>query len=308
MALTYGLIEAGQNGWTDTAALTLMVVGVGILVGFFFWERHLNARPGGQALIDFTLFSSRSYTWGVVLAAVAVVAMIGVIFTMPQYFQGVVGTNAMGSGLRLLPLIGGLIIGAVPADRVARVVGAKITVAVGFAILAAGLLLGATTNIDSGTGFVAGWMSIVGLGMGLAMATASSAVMTEVPEERSGVGSAVMQAANKTAAPFGSAVLGSVLLGAYRSRLDLTHVPAPAAAAVRASVFDGVAVAHRAGSQVLLVSVRASFLHGVDVALAVSAGAAIVGLVLAIAFLPGRRSPRRVERASGKEGELVPAR
>jgi hypothetical protein len=44
------------------------------------------------------------------------------------------------------------------------------------------------------------------------------------------------------------------------------------------------------------------------VALAVSAGAAIVGLVLAIAFLPGRRSPRRVERASGKEGELVPAR
>jgi len=308
VALTYGLIEAGQNGWTDTAALTLMVVGVGILVGFFFWERHLNARPGGQALIDFTLFSSRSYTWGVVLAAVAVVAMIGVIFTMPQYFQGVVGTNAMGSGLRLLPLIGGLIIGAVPADRVARVVGAKITVAAGFAILAAGLLLGATTNIDSGTGFVAGWMSIVGLGMGLAMATASSAVMTEVPEERSGVGSAVMQAANKTAAPFGSAVLGSVLLGAYRSRLDLTHVPAPAAAAVRASVFDGVAVAHRAGSQVLLVSVQASFLHGVDVALAVSAGAAIVGLVLAIAFLPGRRSPRRVERASGKEGELVPAR
>ncbi|MGO8872148.1 MAG: MFS transporter [Acidimicrobiales bacterium] len=305
VALTYGLIEAGKYGWTNPGAVALMVGGVGLLVVFLAWERRLNTRPGGQALIEFDLFSSRSYTWGVILAAVAVVAMIGVIFTMPQYFQGVVGTDAMGSGLRLLPLIGGLIVGALPADRVARVVGAKITVAGGFAVLAAGLLLGATTTLGSGTGFVAVWMVVVGFGMGLTMATASSAVMTEVPEERSGVGSAVMQAVNKTAAPFGSAVLGSVLLDTYRSRLDLARVPSPAAAAIRSSVFDGVAVAHRTGSAALLESVRTSFLHGVDAALLVSAGAAVVGMVLAVAFLPGNRTPRRDRPRSATEGALV---
>ena len=44
----------------------------------------------------------------------------------------------MGSGLRLLPLIGGLVLAAVPADRIARLVGAKVAVAVGFAVLARG--------------------------------------------------------------------------------------------------------------------------------------------------------------------------
>jgi len=52
--------------------------------------------------------------------------MLGVMFTMPQYFQGVAGTSAMGSGLRLLPLIGGLIVGALPADQLVRRIGAKL--------------------------------------------------------------------------------------------------------------------------------------------------------------------------------------
>ena len=55
--------------------------------------------------------------------------MLGVLFTMPQYFQGVLGTDAMGSGLRLLPLIGGLVVGAALAHQVARLAGAKVTLA-----------------------------------------------------------------------------------------------------------------------------------------------------------------------------------
>ena len=104
--LTYGLIKAGQDGWGNVDALAMMVGGVALLVGFFAWERRLTRRPGGQPLIDLTLFSSASFTWGVILSMFPIVAMLGVLFTMPQYFQGVLGTTAMGSGLRLLPLVG----------------------------------------------------------------------------------------------------------------------------------------------------------------------------------------------------------
>ena len=155
------------------AALVPMIVGIVVLVGFFLWEGWLSRRPGGQPLVDLALFRSASFTWGVILAATQGLAMIGVLFTMPQYFQGVLGTDAMGSGIRLLPLIGGLVVGAVPADRVARLVGRKITVALGFALLAAGLLLGATTDVASSGGFIAVWMALVGAGMGLTMATAA---------------------------------------------------------------------------------------------------------------------------------------
>src|SRR5438270_11918628 len=180
VGVTYGLIEAGQNGWGDARALVPMIAGLVVLVAFFLWERRISLRPGGQPLVDLALFRSASFTWGVILAATAVLAMIGVLFTMPQYFQRVLGTDARGPGLRLLPLIGGLIVGAVPAERISRVVGAKITVALGFAILAAGLLMGAMTGVGSSGGFVAAWMALVGAGMGLALATAASAALSEL--------------------------------------------------------------------------------------------------------------------------------
>jgi EmrB/QacA subfamily drug resistance transporter len=239
VAVTYGLIEAGQDGWGTVGALLLIAGGVALLVGFFAWERWLTRRPGGQPLLDLSLFRSASFTWGVLLSTLPILALFGVLFTMPQYFQGVVGTDALGSGLRLLPLIGGLLAGAVPAAQFARLVGAKVAVATGFVLLAGGLFLGATTSVGSGGLFVAAWMAVAGLGTGIAMATTSSAALAELTEEHSGVGSAVLQAVNKTGGPFGIAILGSVLSAGYLARLSLPGLPPAAVAAVRQSVFGG---------------------------------------------------------------------
>jgi hypothetical protein len=79
----------GARRWWALGALTLAVLAVGL-----------------------ALFHSTSFTWGTILAAVGVFALFGVLFTAPQYFQAILGTDAMGSGLRLLPLIGGLAVGA----------------------------------------------------------------------------------------------------------------------------------------------------------------------------------------------------
>jgi EmrB/QacA subfamily drug resistance transporter len=288
--LTYGLIKAGQQGWSNAYGLAMMVGGMALLVGFFVWERRLTHRRDGQPLLDLSLFDSASYTWGVILSMFPIVAMLGILFTMPQYFQGVLGSNAMGSGLRLLPLVGGLMVGALPAARVVRLVGAKAAVAVGFGLLAVGLFLGSTTSVGSSGLFVAIWMAVAGLGTGIAMATAMSAALVELSEEKSGVGSAVMQAVNKTGGPLGIAILGSVLSASYLARLDLAGLPAAAVAAVRQSVFGGVAVAQKLHSPALLASVHRAFVHGMDLALLVSAGIALAGVVLTLLFLPQRNA------------------
>lgn len=302
VGLTYGLVKAGQNGWSDAGAVLPMIAGLAVLIGFFLWERRLSRRPGGQPLVDVALFRSASFTWGVILAATGVLAMVGVLFTMPQYFQGVLGTDAMGSGIRLLPLIAGLVVGAVPADRLAALIGAKMAAAIGFAMLAAGLMLGATTGVDSSGGFVAAWTALVGAGMGLGLATSASLALSELPQERSGVGSAVMQALQKIGGPFGSATLGSVLSSAYQARLHPLGLAAPTVTVIKESIFGGIAVARRLHSAPLLHSVRAAFVHGMDVALVVSAGIAAVGLVLAIVFLPG---PAAVAGGTEVEGADV---
>jgi hypothetical protein len=112
----------------------------------------------------------------------------------------------------------------------------------GFVLLAVGLSVSATTSVTSGGVFVAAWMAVAGLGTGIAMATAMSAALVEMPEEKSGVASAVLQAVNKTGGPFGIAILGSVLSADYLARLSLSGLSPAAAAAARQSVFGGVAV------------------------------------------------------------------
>jgi DHA2 family multidrug resistance protein-like MFS transporter len=286
VAVTYGLIRAGEDGWTNAGALLAVVAGIAVLVGFLAWERRLTRLPNGWPLLDMTLFSSASFTWGAIFAAMSFLSLVGVLFTMPQYFQGVLGTTAMGSGLRLLPLVGGVLIGAVPAAEVAKLVGAKIAVAGGFAVLVAGLTIGAATSRTSSGVFVAAWMVVVGAGMGLALATSTSAALVELSPDRSGVGTGVVEAIDEVGGPLGIAIAGSVVTAGYLAHLNLSGLSTPAASTVRASVFGGVAVAQQLHLPALLTSVRAGFVQGMDTALIVSATIALAGAILALRYLP----------------------
>jgi MFS transporter, DHA2 family, multidrug resistance protein len=283
--VTYGLIEAGESGWSDPVALVLVAAGLVVLAWFAGWERRLGAR-GGQPLVDPALFRSASFTWGAVLGGVAGLAMIGLLFTMPQYFQAVRGASALGSGLRLLPLVGGLIVGALPAGGLAKAIGTKLTVALGFVLLGLGAVLGSATGPASSLVYVGIWMAVLCAGTGLALTAATAAALSQLAAERSGIGSAVVQAFQKTAGPFGSAIMGSVLAAAYQARLDVAGLPGAVAAAARQSVYAGVAVAGRLGSPALARSARAAFSGGLDASLLVSAGIAVAGLLLTLAFLP----------------------
>jgi Na+/melibiose symporter-like transporter len=184
-------------------------------------------------------------------------------------------------------------------------VGAKVAVSAGFLLLAVGLLLGSTMSVGSSGFFVGVWLAVAGLGTGIAMATAMSAALVELSEEKSGVGSGVMQAVNKTGGPLGIAILGSVLSAGYLARLNLSGLPAAAAAAVRQSVFGGVAVAGKLHSPALLTSVHRAFVHGMDKVLLVSSGIALAGVVLTVLFLPQTnlsKKPPLPEVNAGGEG------
>ena len=288
VALMYGIVQAGENGWGSGAALVPAVAGLALLTIFFAWERRLAGHPDAQPLIDLGLFRSRSFTWGVILTAFGGLGLFGALFALPQYLQAIAGLDAQGAGVRLLPMIAGLVVGAVPADRVAARVGAKVAVAAGFAITVGGMALGAGMTSGSGDAYLALWTFIVGAGGGICFATAASAALVELSAERSGVGSAVLQTVVKLGPAFGASILGSVLNGTYVGQLHLNGLPAQAVATAQSSVFGGLAVAQQLGSSDLLASVRSAFMAGMDDAVRVAAGIAVVGIVLTVAFLPGR--------------------
>jgi EmrB/QacA subfamily drug resistance transporter len=297
LGITYGVIEAGQDGWGSADALVPLVIGAVVLAVFVGWQH----RMGTRALVDLSLFRSPSFTWGTTLATLVNFAMVGLMFAMPQYFQAIEHTDALGNGLRLLPMIGGMLIGVRIAGPVATRAGAKVTATVGYLVMALALGVGATTGLGSGYGFVAAWFAVFGLGLGFAMPTAMNAAMSPLSAQRSGIGSAVMSALRQTGAAIGVAILGTVLSSGYQDQLRLTGVPAQAADAVRSGVTGGVAIADRLGSAPLLANVRGAFVHGLDLTLWVSAGLALVGALVAITLLPARSGTM-----SGTEAEPEP--
>jgi DHA2 family multidrug resistance protein-like MFS transporter len=306
VALTYGVIEAGEHGWGDRGAVAFMAGGALVLAGFVGWERRLARTGRRQPLVDLGLFRSRSFSWGMVLSTLLSFALIGLLFAVPQYFRAVLAYDAMGAGLRLLPLIGGMVVGLAAGDRVSAKAGPKATVVVGFAVAAAGLLLGAFTGAGDGTWFAATWLTVAGIGTGVALPPAMNAALGRLTGERSGVGSALISAVRQVGGTFGVAVLGSVLNSAYRSRLHLAGLPGQAADAVRDNVAAGVVVAHQLGSADLLAMVQGAFVHGMDVLLACSGGIAAAAAVLALAFLPGRAGRRHERPSPTRSAEPTP--
>ncbi len=282
----YGVIEAGRVGWGDPATIGSLLAGVAVVAAFTVWELRL-ASAGRAPLIDLLLFHSRSFSGGVALAGIGIFGLTGLLFAMPQLWQGVQGLDAQGAGFRLLPVIAGMVVAAVPADRVAARIGAGLTVAVGLLLLAVGLGIGSTISLDSGDSFTAGWMLLAGLGAGLALATAASAAMVELDAERSGVGSALVQAVIKLGPAFGAAVLGSVMNDAYRNGVPTAGLPADVAATVQSSVFAGLDVAAKLDSSALAQAVRVAFVDGLGASLRIAAVIALLGVPIA-AVLPRR--------------------
>ena len=297
----YGLVQAGDNGWGDSSAVAPSLAGIGALVAFFLWEARLTALPGGEPLIDISLFRSRSFSWGIILAAAGVFGMFGVLFTMPQYLQAIAGVDAQGAGLRFLPAIAGMALGAIPADRVAARIGPKFTVGLGFGVLALGMFAGSAMTAGTSDGYIAAWTFVVGLGSGLGLATAASIAVVSLSAERSGVGAALLQAVIKLGPAFGATILGSVLNSTYRGQLHLAGLPADAAAAVQKSVFGGIAVANSVGSPALLESVRTAFVAGMDDASRVAGIVALAAAAVAVVVLPRRAAVTQAPPADGPE-------
>ncbi len=168
------------------------------------------------------------------------------------------------------------------------------------------MLVGSTMTLATPLVVETAWMFAVGFGSGVGLSTAASTAMVQVDAEHSGVGSALVQAVIKLGPAFGATILGSVLTSTYQGLVPIAGLPADAAAAVKDSVFGGLAVAREAGSTALADGVSSAFLAGMTDAFRIGAIIALAGMVLALVFMPRRSSVAAGEGAqSGHEPAIA---
>lgn len=149
-ALIYGVIAAPTRGWSDPVTVATIAAGLALLALFVAWELRMT-----DPMIDLHLFAEPQFLWASIAGVLVTFGLLGLLFVVPQYLQFVGGHDALGTGVRLLQLIAGLVVGAPAGERLAARAGYRVPVSAGLAVLAAGLVLGATTDLTSGYGFVA---------------------------------------------------------------------------------------------------------------------------------------------------------
>jgi MFS transporter, DHA2 family, multidrug resistance protein len=300
--LIYGFINAGQHGWGSTTTWVTILAGL-VLLGVFAWWERRSSHP----LVELSLFGNGEFSWGTVHATVANFALFGLLFAVPQFFQSVNGESPLGSGVRLLPMIGGMVLGTQTGGGVAKRFGVRAVVAGGFVLAAAALGFAATTRVDTAYGFTAAWIAVLGLGIGLALPAAMSGALSALSAERAGAGSGLMQALRQVGGTIGVAILGTVLSSGYHNKLPGTGIPASLEQTVRDGVAAGVEVAHQLHDDQLANAVRGAFVHGMDSALVVSCVLVAAAAVLAFLFLPRRpeaATPHAVDQPAGELSEV----
>lgn len=213
-AVVYATIRVPEHGWTDPLVVVTMAAGAALMALFVRRQATFS-----DPLVDLVLFRVPAFRWGATLAVFVNFAVMGILFVVPQYLAGALGSGALGTGLRLLPLIGGLMVAATAAESMVSRLGERLVIPAGLALLAAGAMIGATTDVGAGYAFAALWLSVVGLGFGMAVVPATGLVFSVLPDDGTGRGTSLLESIQQLGAVLGVAALGSLFSSGYTDRL-----------------------------------------------------------------------------------------
>ncbi len=291
MCLVWGFINGPEHGWTAPLTPALLAASAMLFAAFAARERR-SANP----VIDPALLRDGRFAWGSAATVAVSAALYGILFVTPQYLQSVLGDGPAGAGLRLLPMMGGLLVAGGAADQVVRAAGTRITVAAGLALLAGGLVTLSQVHLATGYPVVAAGLALCGLGTGASMSAAMSAMMTAAGGGEAGIGASANSALRQIGGAITVAVLGGVLATTFSRDLRpaLAALPARDAAAARGSVSQAAAIADhlRSGGPLLRTAAGTAFLHGMSTVMLVCAAIAVAAILTSLRYLPGRAAPR----------------
>jgi EmrB/QacA subfamily drug resistance transporter len=287
--LVYGIISGGDaSSWIQPGVLVPIVAGLAVLVVFCVHESRTE-----HPSLDVRLFRDPRLSSAATAISLNFFAMAGVYFFMSFYLQDVRGYSPLHAGLLTTPVaIGQLVAAGRSAPLVGRF-GAKVVMPGGLLLVTAALI--GYHALSQKTPIVAleGIFLLQGAGMGIVMPTATESVMSVVPRERGGAGSAITNTSRQVAVALGVAVLGSILAQAYRNQLApaLTALPATARSAATSSIAATQAAASQLahGQKALVAAADQAFVHAMRVTTVVSIVIAVGGAALIAFWMPGRR-------------------
>ncbi|MCF6526304.1 MFS transporter [Streptomyces sp. JJ36] len=216
VSVVYGCSEAESEGWDSRLVVGLLTLGVVLLVAFVLRESRTPS-----PLLPLRVVADRARGSAYLAVALAVIGMFGMFLFLTYYMQVVKDYSAVLTGVAFLPLTGGVLAGAGGiATRLLPRVPPRALVVPGLTLAAAGT--GWLSFVEADTSYAAGVLPaeiLVGLGMGLVMATSMNYATRGVRPEDSGIASATVNTAQQIGGSVGTALLNTVAASATADHL-----------------------------------------------------------------------------------------
>lgn len=214
--LTWGLTAAPDLGSSSPWVIAAVVGGAALLGAFVLSQARLR-----HPMMPLRLFSSRVFSGLNLLTLLLYFALGGAMFFLPFDLIRVHGFSATGAGAAMLPfaVVMGLFSGA--AGRVADRFGARLSLSVGPMLAGVGLFaLGVPAAGASYMGGPLVGMTLLAIGMTLAVGPLTATVMSAVSPSHAGVASGINNAVARVAGLLAISLLGLVLSAVFVARQD----------------------------------------------------------------------------------------
>ncbi len=290
--LVYAIIEAGALGWADPTVERGLAVAIVVLGIFGWWENH-----NPNAMLPLSVFRNRSFTAASFAVTLTVFAVGGVSFFLSQYYQTVRGYDTLLAGFAGLPQAIAFFIMSQMAVRINERFNAKQAIAVGIGLASVGMLLMALTfQVDTPYILTAIGPMLLSIGMGAAVSPATNVIMSSVPPDKAGVGSAVNDTTRELGGALGVAILGAVMFASYRAGVGHlgTQCPQLSADVIR-EISSSIQGAHLMAAtlpadvaKVVVDTSNTAFVTGINQAMIIGAVISGLGALLVFFALPAK--------------------
>lgn len=298
-SLIFGIIQGPEDGWTSGLVVASSLVSAVTLALFVLWERRTE-----HPMLPLTLFRDRRFSVGSGVITVAFFVMFGFFFLMTQYLQFARDYSPLEAGLAGLPLALTFVMFSPRSAALAERYGAARVMAFGLAVVAVGFGVLSTLSPDTPYLVIAGAFALLGAGMSITVAPATSEIMTSVPLSKAGVGSAVNDTTRELGGAIGIALMGSIANTAYRSGIDLDGLRLPAGS--RAIAEESIGAAHAPGDgapagDALTAQAAAAFTEAFTMTNGIAVGIALAAAGVVLGFSRRRRPEPAIEEERFEE-------
>lgn len=212
--------------WASAPISILGAAGAALLIAFAVIERRAR-----EPVLPLRLFANRTFSAASVVGFITGFAMLGAITFLPLFFQVVKGASPTGSGLRLLPLMAGLLLMSTASGQVISRTGIyKPFPVAGSAVVAVSLFLLSTMSPQTSLLTQSAYLLLFGLGLGSVSQVLVLITQNAVSYADLGVATSAAAFFRSIGGSFGAAIFGAifanVLAGNLASRLHGVTLPA----------------------------------------------------------------------------------